>query len=201
MPPDPKNAPQEPKKRGKGAPLGNQNGLKYKTRKARRKVFKALLEHLRQGHHFDNFPPMSRHTIQRYATEFAEDFDPEQLDEAKREGAKLWLSFFYQASLTGKIMRNPQGGMGPDNVLPGQPSIKALAMIVMNQGFRPDAFAIPVDLRPEQGDEGDDTIRYIDVDGEEHALVPAGPVDNPDWTPGPDDGPEDDNPRPWEPKG
>lgn len=70
------------------APLGNQNALKFRTRKERRAVCRELVAHLEQGFTLDAFPLLSRPALRDYIEKYPEDFPPEELQRALRVARK-----------------------------------------------------------------------------------------------------------------
>lgn len=64
--------------------------LKWPTRAARRKACAAFCAHLSAGYSIDSFPDADRRTLRYHAEQFPEDFPPEELEAAARQGLLEW---------------------------------------------------------------------------------------------------------------
>lgn len=70
-----------------GAPLENQNSVKYKTPEERKEICRQLIEHLESGLSWTCFAPLSHKTIQEYMIKYPIDFPPESIEAAFRKGS------------------------------------------------------------------------------------------------------------------
>lgn len=59
-------------------------------RNERRRLFKALCDHVSGGLSIESFSEVSDHTIYRFLKEFPGEFDKEELDLAKKKGREYW---------------------------------------------------------------------------------------------------------------
>lgn len=56
----------------------------------RRRVFKALLDHVGRGFSLESFSELSPNSIKKYLNMYKEEFDGEELEEAQRKGREAW---------------------------------------------------------------------------------------------------------------
>lgn len=72
------------------APGGNTYNKKWPTSEERMAACEAFCAHIRQGLSMDCFPLASAPTIRSYVKTYPEDFCPEKIGVAAREGLKAW---------------------------------------------------------------------------------------------------------------
>jgi hypothetical protein len=71
----------------------------------RRKLFKALCDHLSEGLSIESFSEVTDHTIYRYLKQFPEEFDKDELDIAKKKG-RVWWESIGKAQSSGNCIGN-----------------------------------------------------------------------------------------------
>ena len=69
---------------------GDECALKWPTPAARQKACDDFCAHIATGYSIESFPGADRKTIRYYAEQFPEDFPPERLEEAARQGLLEW---------------------------------------------------------------------------------------------------------------
>lgn len=62
----------------------------YTNKELRRKVFKNLLTHVREGYSIDCYSPLSADTITLFLTKFPDEFIGTELEKALRDGKQMW---------------------------------------------------------------------------------------------------------------
>lgn len=73
-----------------GAPEGNTNREKLRTRGMREVACEALCRHLTLGRSMGSFPMLSLRSIKYYREKYPDDFPEEQIEESVRAGALRW---------------------------------------------------------------------------------------------------------------
>lgn len=97
--------------------------IKKSTTEYRQELCDQLVDHLSHGYSLDCFPPISRNTIKKYLREFPQDFPPERIERAIREGQKWDESVGIAAS----------GGPAPDGFNPSNFNVTAWIFRMKNK--------------------------------------------------------------------
>ena len=74
----------------KGTNLGNDNAVKFKTSKDRKRLCAEYILHVRSGLSDECFPPCDPQTLRKYMARFPSDFDIDLMEAARRERIEFW---------------------------------------------------------------------------------------------------------------
>jgi hypothetical protein len=93
-----------------GAPLGNQNALKYKTSEERLALCKKYCEHKRKGRTDASFVSCDMDTFNSYREKYPIDFPSDMINEAVRAGLERWETIGDDGT-TGepRLLKSPDG--------------------------------------------------------------------------------------------
>ena len=74
----------------KGSNLGNNNAMKFKSSKDRKRLCAEYILHVRSGLSVECFPLCDPQTLRKYVEQFPSDFDIGLMEQARRERIQYW---------------------------------------------------------------------------------------------------------------
>lgn len=93
-----------------GAPKGNQNALKYKTKAQRLAVVQRYVDHAKQGYSDESFPDLDPQTFKIYMQQFPIEFDTDIIGAARAQRRIFWERVGIQGTLGVPIQYQDKNG-------------------------------------------------------------------------------------------
>jgi len=163
-------------KPGAGPPKGSKNGLKFKEKAQRQKVFKELISHLENAWDQESFEPCDWETVMKYCADFPEDFPADRIAEAKRRGHKV-IEGLLKSIAQGKI-----AGNAPTAIFLAKNKIKytdnyrvdSKVTIKDDTGLRDEVFALlEENIRSTTANRLPDVHKVAAADGKDEPKTPT----------------------------